>query len=363
MVIDNVNDIPADELELIEAKLFITRLFIQGDYKQYADKFQINRGDLKRILYEASAFLGKKNISCTIALILKSINESREVFVSRIGKSASFIINSQSFSLLKESDNPGEDIIPSGLLEQPQVFTGKLNKEDTLLLCSENLSSLLDSNFIHRVVISSKSTEEVCKKLLHSVSGTGIKDNISIAAFNGSGTRRNSDKKRIASKTLLSIIIPLFLILIGFLIYNLSSRTTEKPKEISPIDTFKSSKFSPVIKQENNNNIKPSNIDTQQSVDKNLVNKTGDNIKKNKKEIIKAPKDVVKKFKNVNFIVNGSVVMISNWESVEPEILSINWDNGIKDKKSIHKYPDYSNIPSSVKITYKDYSSKRYRIK
>jgi hypothetical protein len=361
MVFDKINDIPVDELELTEAKLFITRLFIQGDYKQYADKFQINRGDLKRILYEASAFLGNKNISCTIALILKSIDKSREVFVSCTGKSASFIINSQSFSLLKEGGNSGENIAPSGLLEQPKFFTGKLNKGDTLLLCSENLSSLLDSNFIQRVVISSKGPEEICKKLLHSATGTGRKDNISVAAFNSSGTRRNSDKKRISKKTLLLIIIPLFLILIGFLIYNLSSGTREMPKKISPIDTFESSKFPPVIKEDNNN--QPSGIDTQIAVDKNMVKKTVDNVKKNKKEIIKAPRDVVKKFKNVNFIVNGSVVMISNWESVEPEILSINWDNGIKDKKSIHKYPDYTSIPSSVKITYKDYSSKRFKIK
>jgi len=291
MVIDNVNDIPADELELIEAKLFITRLFIQGDYKQYADKFQINRGDLKKILYEASAFLGNKNIFCTIALILKSINESREVFVSCTGKSASFIINSQSFSLLKEGDNSGEDIIPSGLLEQPQLFTGKLNKEDTLLLCSENLSSLLDNSFIQRAVISSKNPEEVCKKLLHSASGRGIKDNISIAAFNGSGARRNSDKKRISNKILILLIIPLLLILIGFLFYNLSSGTRAIHKKISPIDTFESSKFPPVIKEENNN--QPSGIDTQIAVDKNMVNKTEDNVKKNKKEIIKAPGDIV----------------------------------------------------------------------
>ena len=96
MIIDYQEGVPVDELELTEAKLFINRLFIKGDYRHYADKFQINRDDLKGILYEASAFLGNKNISCTIALILKPVEKSRKVFVSCTGNGIPFIINSQS---------------------------------------------------------------------------------------------------------------------------------------------------------------------------------------------------------------------------------------------------------------------------
>src|ERR1019366_10748872 len=108
MVIDNIVDHTVDELELKEAELFIKRLFIQGDYKHYADQFQINRDDLKRILYEASAFLSKHNIFCTIALILKSVEGSREVIVSHTGTSSTYIINSQSFRILNESSDPGD---------------------------------------------------------------------------------------------------------------------------------------------------------------------------------------------------------------------------------------------------------------
>jgi hypothetical protein len=130
------------------------------------------------------------------------------------------------------------------------------------------------------------------------------------------------------------------------LIYKLSPWTKEKPVETSPINTFESLKLPPVI---NKDTIAlPSGIDTQIFDDKKMVKKTEDN---------------VKKFTYVNFIVNGSVVMISNWESVKPEILNINWDNGITDKKRIHKYPDYTSIPSSVKVTYKNYSTRSYRIK
>jgi hypothetical protein len=365
MVIDNIDNHTMDELELTEAELFIKRLFVQGDYKHYADKFQINRDDLKRILYEASAFLGKKNIPCTIALILKSVEESRDIYVSCTGAGASFIINSRAVRILNTEGNPREMITQSvqpGSLEKPLIFTEKLEKEDTLLLCSESLSAELDRNFIQRVVISSNGPEEVCKKLLHSFSGAGRKDNISVAAFNGSITRRNPNIEGKSNKTLLLIFIPVFLILVGLLIYKFSPWTKEKPLETSQTDTFKALKLPPsVIKKDTI--VQPSGLNTQIPADKDIVNKPEETVTKIKKEIIKTPLENVKKIKNVNFIVNGSVVIISNWESVKQEILNINWDNGITDKKSIHKYPDYTSIPSSVKITYKDYSTRSYKIK
>ena len=300
-------------------------------------------------MYEASAFLGKNNIPCTIALILKSVDGSRDVFVSHTGAGISYIINSKDIRILNVEGNPEEIIaqtVQSGLLEKPQMFSGKLEKDDTLLLCSESLYAVVDRNFIQRVVISSNGPEEVCKKLLHTASGAGRKDNISVAAFNGSGTKRISNKETISNKTLLLIIIPLFLILIGLLVYNLSPWNKEKPVKALTVDTFDSLNLHSLIKKDSI--AQPSSIDTQISVDKNVIKKTNDN---------------VKKFKYVNFIVNGSVVMISNWESIKQEVLNINWDNGITDKKRIHKYPDYTSIPSSVRVTYKDYSTRSYRIK
>ena len=349
MVIDNIDNHPVDDLELTEAEFFIKRLFVEGDYKHYADKFHINRDDLKRILYEASIFLGKKNISCSIALILKSVEDSRNIFVSHTGSGISFIINSQAIRILNLEDSPKEIInqpVQPGSLEKPQIFAGKLEKEDTLILCSGSLSAVLDRNFIQRVVISSNGPEEVCKKLLHSASEAGRKDNISVSAFNGSGTKRIPNKKRISNKTLLLIIIPLFLVLIGLLIIKLSPGTKVKPVETSPTDTFETIKLPPVI--EKDTIVQTVGLDTPISIDKNLGKKA---------------KDIVQKFGSVNFTVNGSVVMISNWESVKPEILNINWDNGITDKKRIHKYTDYTSIPSSVKVTYKDFSTRSFKIK
>ena len=365
MVIDNITGAPVDDLALTEAELFIKRLFVQGDYKHYADKFQINRDDLKRILYEASSFLGNKNISCTIALILKSAGEYRDVFISQTGIGASYIINAQTVRTVNEDDNSTGDVInqsaqPSSL-EKPRLFNGTLKKEDTLLLCSESLSAILDRNFIQRIILSSKGTEEICKKLIHSASEAGRIDNISVAAFNGSSTRKSSDKKRLSNKILLLIIIPVFVILIGLIIYNLSSGTREKPIEAPQTDAFESSKLPPEIKKDSI--VHTPALNTQITAVKDIAIKPEDTVKKAKKEIIKTPRDIVKQHKNVNFIVTGSVVMISNWESVKQEISHINWDKGMTDKKRIHKYTDYASIPSSVKVTYIDNSIKSYKIK
>ena len=360
MVIDNIDGVPVDELELTEAKLFIKRLFVQGDYKHYADRFKINREDLKRILYEASAFLGEKNINCTIALILKSVDESREVFVSCTGTGVSFIINSDGVNLL----NPVNIMIPPTQpdpLEEPQLFAGKLNKNDTLLLCSESLTALIELNFMQRIVFSSKNPKEVCEKLLHSVSGSERIDNISVAAFNGTITRRNQDKAWMPYKTILLIIIPIFLVLIGILIYNFSSGKKEQSIKTVPINAFETSKLPPEIKRDST--VQPNDSNTQVNQHNDIESKPLDNLKTVKKEIIKTPKVIANKYNNVKFIVNGSVVMISNWDLVQQEILYINWDKGLQDKKRIHKYLDYKRIPSSVKITYKDNSTKSYNIK
>ena len=362
MVIDNMTDGTLDELAITEAELFIKKLFVQGDYKHDANKFQINRDDIKRILFEASVFLIQKNIFCTIGLILKPTEDGRDVFVTRTGSGASFIINSQAVNLLNEDDSSEEiftQSIQSVQLEKPFLFYGTLKKEDTLLLCTESLVASLDLNFMQRTVILSKGPEEICKKLLHSASGTGRKDNISVAVFNGSVTRKNQNKEKISKKTLLLIIIPSFLVLLVFLIYSLTvgkEKPLVGPQTISPVPVT----IPPEIKK---NTILQFHVsDTQIPRSKDLVKKE-DKIKKPKREMIKPPEEMAKINKNLNFIVNGSVVMVSNWESVKEDISYINWDYITTDKKKFHKYADYTSIPSSVKVIFKDNSTRSYKVK
>jgi hypothetical protein len=345
MVIENVGVVAMDEIELTETELFIKRLFVQGDYKQFADKHQIQRDDINRILSEVSLFLCKNKIPCSLALILKPIEESQDVFVSHTGSGASYIINSQYVKTINEPDNPEKVTTQPGVLSKPKLFTGKIKKDDTLVLCSENLAEL-DINFFQRIVLSSHGPEEICKKILRAISETGKLYNISVAAYNGSGTKRKTNKIRISIKMILLITIPLFLIIFGLIIFNLSSVTEIKPDETSPISTMESLNIPTEFNKDTI--IQPPSPPPQIDEEKNLVTK---------------PMDIVKKIKKLNFIVNGSVVMVSNWESVKQDILYINWDNGITDKKRVHKYPDYSSIPSSVKVTYKDNTTKSYTLK
>ncbi|MDR3611733.1 MAG: hypothetical protein P4L27_14280 [Ignavibacteriaceae bacterium] len=376
MITESIDGGTEDKLALTEAELFIKRLFVQGDYKHYADKFQINRDDLKRILYESSIFLSKKKITCIIALILKTTGEYREVIVCRIGNCSSYVINSQQIRFLTEEEAPVNIITEPEDYLKPQLFTGKLKKEDTLLLCTERLSSVLEIKFIQRIVNSSKGPEEICKKLLHSASQTGIQDIISVAVFNGSVVRKNPVKVNISNKNLLLIILLPFLVVIGFFIYNLIMENKDKHPERTTVNSFEPHNLPPLANNDSVSQVSAPDAQTPEnkdivSVPENKSKKGKQNdallsekeIKKTKKELVAATDDISGKFKNVNFLVNGSVVLISNWEQVRKNIKSVNWENGMTDKKRIHKYSDYTNIPSSVKITFKDNSTKNFKIK
>jgi hypothetical protein len=361
MITDKVKDSNVDELALKEAELFVKRLFVQGDYKHFAEKLQLNRDDLKTILYEASLFLSKKNIQCSIAIILKSIEENRQVFVSRTGTGSFFIINSQSVRVLNLESRPGDILDNKGPLEKPQLYIGKMKREDTLLLCSENLNEVIELPLMQRIIISSKSPEEMCKNLLHSASVAERKDNISIAVFNGEFKRKSLGIQWLSRKIILFIITPLLLILIGFLIYNLSIGAREKPSKIKPFDTFESLNLSSKIKE--NNPTQPLSLDTPKSSKEDSVKKPINNIKKNKNEKVNTSKKIEKKLTNPKFIVTGSVVLISNWELVKQGILFINWESGISYIERFHKYADNQSIPPSVKVTFIDHSTKIYNIK
>ena len=118
------------------------------------------------------------------------------------------------------------------------------------MLSSESLSSGMQLNQIKTIVSSSKGPEEACKKLLHSASQTGGKENISVAIFNGAVTKRIPVKRRISFKTLMLILVPVFIILLGVLIYNISSGNKSKNLDKPPVDTFESLHLTPIVPKE-----------------------------------------------------------------------------------------------------------------
>jgi hypothetical protein len=357
MIIENVEDSNAD---VKEAELFIKRLFVQGDYKHFADKLQLSRDDLKSILIEAASFLGKKNLHYSIAIVLKSVDENREVLVSSTGTGMFFIINSQLVRVLNMESPAGDTFNNPGSFEMPRLYIGKMKKNDTLLLCSESLTAVIELHLIQRIVLSSKNPEDACKKLLLSASMSERKIRFSVAIFKDAVKGRKLDFQRPLFKTISILLIPLFLILIAFLIYNLVFRNKEKPSENITVSSFESLNLPAKVKKDSD--IKPLNTISQTVANEDSIKNPINIIKKSKKEIDKSSADNKKKIINVNFKVTGSVVVISNWELIKQDILFINWESGISYNENYHKYLDSQSIPPSVKITFKDHSSKFFKI-
>jgi len=66
---------------------------------------------------------------------------------------------------------------------------------------------------------------------------------------------------------------------------------------------------------------------------------------------------------NINFMINGSIVMITNWGSVRKDVKYISWKPNQASKNKIHRYSDYTQIPTSVSVTFKDNSTRVFTIK
>lgn len=311
----------------------------------------LDKNDLKSILFNVSLSLSKKNIPCAVALILKSENETRDVIVSRIGTGKFFIINSQSVSILSPYDNPNDVSNKLDFLLKPQLLVGKLRKEDKFLICSDVLPALLELNQIQNIVNSYKSSQEICKKLLHYASRSERKDDISVAVFNGDVKIRKPGFQHV-SINYLFIFIPIILILIGFFIYFLTVGTSEEQSDLISLDTFESLKLPTVIKKDTNIQFLSSS---------HSIHLNGDSVKKTTNQ--KTTSEIPKKLTMVNFTVTGSVVIISNWEFVKKEILFINWETGVSYNDGYHKYADPTSIPPSVEVTFIDNSTKIFKIK
>jgi hypothetical protein len=261
-------------------------------------------------------------------------------------------------------------------LIKPQLFSGKLKKEDTLILCSESLSSALEIKFIQRIVNSSKAPEEVCKKLLHSAAQTAGREAYSVAVFSGLVKKKHPVKVKIPNKYYLPIILVPVLIVAGFLIYYFSYGSKDKHLEKVPVSSVEPINPPAVINKDSvagttvmeprdtkKNEMVPEPVKNIKKAGKEITETDIDNAKKTKKVVESPPVNIAPINKNLTFLVNGTVVLVSNWESIAPAVKNINWGNGVTDRNNIHKYSDYASIPSSVRVTFKDNTVKSFKIK
>lgn len=266
LVADGMGGHNAGEVASAEAEKFFKRLFVFGEYKTFAAKFEINPTDLKRILYEAIFFLDKHikrlggqseksmGTTSTIALVMKPQNDTIDVLIGHVGDSRAYKINAREWKLLTKDDSlvwkyytrgmisfdemrthKEKNVITQALggdtLEKPQVFQERLRKDEYLLLSSDGLHGMINEKLIRYIVLTAKRPELICQELIKAANKGGGKDNISAAvycegisgkSFGGTGTKR-----KLSNITAIIIAaIPVVVLILYFLIKFLSGGVT-----------------------------------------------------------------------------------------------------------------------------------------
>lgn len=124
------------------------------------------------------------------------------IYIANIGDSRLYIINSgirqitKDHSLVEEmirlgeieredaKNHPDKNIITRaiGAAEEISVdfFEMKLEKEDTVLMCSDGLTNMIDDNEICQIIKNQKTPEQKAKKLVETANKNGGKDNIAV---------------------------------------------------------------------------------------------------------------------------------------------------------------------------------------
>ncbi|KAB1440712.1 Stp1/IreP family PP2C-type Ser/Thr phosphatase [Candidatus Galacturonibacter soehngenii] len=124
------------------------------------------------------------------------------IYIANIGDSRLYIINSgirqitKDHSLVEEmirlgeieredaKNHPDKNIITRaiGAAEEISVdfFEMKLEKEDTILMCSDGLTNMIDDNEICQIIKNQKTPEQKAQKLVETANKNGGKDNIAV---------------------------------------------------------------------------------------------------------------------------------------------------------------------------------------
>jgi hypothetical protein len=321
-----------EDIALQEAEQVIKDMFVLGKYKLVAEKNHINPDDIKKILPQVYLLMNRESISFTIALIMKPEDGFRDVYIVHAGMGKCYKINSNEVKSLSPEER-----------DKKEIIVEKLKKEDAFLLCSCDVAESLDNKFVQQAISLFREPEELCKRIIFaSYNKTGL-GNYSVAVFiERNKTIKERKKKRVTRFAVLSGII-LVLVASWIVINNFAFKTIE------PLD---------IINKKDNSTL----VDTPPVI----INQTP-----HKVLVPDLPKISVKDFRteqvkkttntrNVDFMINGSVMMITNWSK---DIRYINWEPNQRSKKRIHKYSDYTQMPGSVMVTFKDNSTRVFKIK
>jgi hypothetical protein len=320
---------------LQETEKLIKDMFVMGEFRSVAEKYHINQHEIRKILYQVILMMNIPLISFNIALIMKPEDGNRDVYIGHGGMGICYKINSNEVTRLTPEEK-----------NTPEITSEKLKKEDAFLMCSCEVADSLDNKYAQQTLNFYREPEELCKKLIFSsYNKTGV-GNFSAAVFvertkHVSGQK----KKRIIRNVVIGIVI-LLLTTAGFFINEYISKTKEQEAIRGKIDSSPQTNTPPVSINETPHEV---------LIPDKSTKSTEDQVEEQAKKI--------NNNRNVDFMVNGSVVMITNWNAVGKEIKYINWEPNQRSKKRIHKYSDFTQMPGSIRIIFKDNSTRDFSIK
>lgn len=234
------------------ARDLLKELFFDGKYKSFAKKAEISEDPeslqfFKQVLRESIKFIHREikkragGTTCTVALIFKPMENSsfRPVVIGHVGDSRAYKISKTKIEQLTDDDSLVWQLYKTGQItkdkmnthkdrnvvtqalggdavEDVHIYTVKLLRNETLLLCSDGLHGLMNDRKIFTIYNSSRSLEELKTNLINAANNLGGKDNISVALF----SENLSGKGGFGfSKTIISSLIVAFLAISLILLY------------------------------------------------------------------------------------------------------------------------------------------------
>ncbi len=334
MLVSGREGINIEDMVLQESEQIIKDMFVKGEYQTFANKNHVNPNDVRKILPMVINLLNKQLISFTIALIMKPENGKRDVYIGQDGPGKCYKINSNEVTRLEPE-----------VKEKKEISVERLKKEDAFLVCSCEVAESLENKLLQQALGVFREPEELCKKIIFtSYNKVGI-GNFSAAVFIERDKPMRGWKRNYLKRGLIFTAILLILAAAWIVINN----SVFKPK----VPDFDKMKEGSALK------VTPPII-INQAPHKVIVSDIPHKTEQNPRTI--REKKTVNN-KNVAFMLNGSVIMITNWSSVGKEIKYISWTSNQRNKNRIYKYPDYTRIPGSISVTFKDHTTRVFNVK
>lgn len=154
----------------------------------------------RKLMEEANADPGKAGMGTTI--VAATVDGDR-LYTANVGDSRLYVVNrngitqiTRDHSLVEEmvrlgemaredaKDHPDKNIITRAVGVLPEVsadfFETVLEREDTVLMCSDGLTNMIEDEEIHHIILGQRDIVEKAEKLIETANRNGGRDNITV---------------------------------------------------------------------------------------------------------------------------------------------------------------------------------------